>query len=100
MRQIGGPITLFEHILDGFSTVTCHGSTRGSFIPGHSKFRQPKRVGNANNNAQFTDSALEHRLAARGSAAPVVSHLVDAGKLTLADVRDLEKRLAAMEAKK
>ena len=34
-----------------------------------------------------------------GSAAPVMSHLVETGKLTLADVKELEKRLAAMEGK-
>ena len=32
-----------------------------------------------------------------GSPAPVVSHLVETGKLTLADVRELEKRLAKKE---
>lgn len=32
-----------------------------------------------------------------GSADPVVSHLVETGKLTLNDVRELEKRLSAME---
>ena len=34
-----------------------------------------------------------------GSAEPVVSHLVDTGKLSLEDVRELERRLAAKEGK-
>lgn len=32
-----------------------------------------------------------------GSAEPVVSHLVDTGKLSLEDVRELERRLTAKE---
>ena len=32
-----------------------------------------------------------------GSAAPVMSHLVESGKLTLADIKQLEKRLKDME---
>jgi predicted transcriptional regulator len=34
-----------------------------------------------------------------GSAAPVMAHLVDAGKLTLADVKEVEKALAKREKK-
>ena len=35
-----------------------------------------------------------------GSAAPVMSHLIEVGKLTLADVRALEKELASRKVKK
>jgi BlaI family transcriptional regulator, penicillinase repressor len=34
-----------------------------------------------------------------GSPAPVMSHLIETGKLTLADVKDLEKTLEAREVK-
>ena len=35
-----------------------------------------------------------------GSATPVMSHLIESGKLTLGDIRELEKELAAREKKK
>ena len=34
-----------------------------------------------------------------GSAAPVMSHLIETGKLTLADIKELEKRISALERK-
>jgi predicted transcriptional regulator len=63
-----------------------------------------KKIGNAHIfQAILTRKAVHRRLIGDllnifgGSATPVVSHLVDTGKLTLADVRELEKRLAAKE---
>jgi len=35
-----------------------------------------------------------------GSPAPLVSHLIETGKLTLADIREVEKRLKLIEKKK
>jgi len=68
--------------------------------------RRVKKIGNAHLfQAVFTRKAVHKRLIGEllslfgGSAAPVMSHLVETGKLTLADVKELEKRLAAMEAK-
>jgi BlaI family transcriptional regulator, penicillinase repressor len=66
--------------------------------------RRVKKIGNAHLfEAVFTRKAVHRRLIGDllslfdGSAAPVMSHLVETGKLTLADVKELEKRLAAME---
>lgn len=66
--------------------------------------RRVKKVGNAHVfQATLTRKAVHRRLIGDllnvfgGSAEPVVSHLVETGKLTLADVKELEKRLAAME---
>ncbi len=63
-----------------------------------------KKIGNAHVfEAVLTRQAVHHRLIGDllslfgGSAAPVMSHLVETGKLTLADVKELEKRIAAME---
>jgi BlaI family penicillinase repressor len=63
-----------------------------------------KKIGNAHIfQAVLTRQAAHKRLVGDllnvfgGSAVPVVSHLVETGKLTLADVKELEKRLAAME---
>lgn len=63
-----------------------------------------KKIGNAHVfEAILTRQAVHHRLIGDllslfgGSAAPVMSHLVETGKLTLADVKELEKRIAAME---
>jgi predicted transcriptional regulator len=68
--------------------------------------RRVKKIGNAHLfQAVLTRKAVHKRLIGEllslfgGSAAPVMSHLVETGKLTLADIKDLEKRLAAMEAK-
>lgn len=68
--------------------------------------RRVKKIGNAHLfEAVFTRKAVHRRLIGDllnlfgGSAAPVMSHLVETGKLTLADVKDLEKRLAAAEKK-
>ena len=68
--------------------------------------RRVKKIGNAHLfEAVFTRKAVHKRLIGDllslfgGSAAPVMSHLVETGKLTLADVKELEKRLAAMEKK-
>ncbi len=66
--------------------------------------RRTKKIGNAHLfEAVFTRKAVHKRLIGDllslfgGSAAPVMSHLVETGKLTLADVKELEKRLAAAE---
>ena len=66
--------------------------------------RRIKKIGNAHIfQTTLTRKAVHRRLIGDllnlfgGSAAPVVSHLVEAGKLTLSDVRELEKRLSAME---
>jgi len=63
-----------------------------------------KKIGNAHLfEAALTRHAVHRRLIGDllslfgGSAAPVMSHLVETGKLTLADVKELEKRLAALE---
>jgi predicted transcriptional regulator len=63
-----------------------------------------KKIGNAHVfEAVLTRQAVHHRLIGDllslfgGSAAPVMSHLVETGKLTLADVKELEKRIAALE---
>ena len=68
--------------------------------------RRVKKIGNAHLfEAALTRKAIHHRLVSEllsifgGSAAPVMSHLIDTGKLTLADVKELEKQLAAMEEK-
>jgi BlaI family penicillinase repressor len=68
--------------------------------------RRVKKIGNAHLfQAVLTRKAVHRRLIGdllslfNGSAAPVMSHLVETGKLTLADVKELEKRLAAMETK-
>ena len=68
--------------------------------------RRVKKIGNAHLfQAVFTRKAVHKRLIGQllsvfgGSAAPVMSHLVETGKLTLADVKELQKRLAAMENK-
>ena len=69
--------------------------------------KRVKRVGNANIfEAVYTRKAVHRRLISDlldlfgGSPAPVMSHLIEAGKLTLADVRALERNLASMEKKK
>jgi BlaI family transcriptional regulator, penicillinase repressor len=66
--------------------------------------RRIRKIGNAHIfQAMLTRKAVHRRLIGDllnlfgGSAAPVVSHLVETGKLTLSDVRELEKRLSAME---
>ncbi len=66
--------------------------------------RRVKKIGNAHVfEATVSRKAVHRRLIGDllslfgGSAAPVVSHLIETGKLTLADVKDLERRLATME---
>jgi predicted transcriptional regulator len=50
--------------------------------------------------ATFTKQSVQKRFVSDlldlfgGSAAPVMSHLIDAGKLTLADLKEAEERLA------
>ena len=68
--------------------------------------RRVKKIGNAHLfEAVFTRKAVYKRLIGDllslfgGSAAPVMSHLVETGKLTLADVKELEKRLVLLEKK-
>ena len=66
--------------------------------------RRVKKIGNAHLfEAVLTRQAVHHRLIGDllslfgGSAAPVMSHLVETGKLTLADVKELEQRIATLE---
>ena len=68
--------------------------------------RRVKKIGNAHIfQAALTRRTVHRRLVSDllnlfgGSPAPVVSHLIETGKLTLADVKELEKRLAVMEGK-
>ncbi len=66
--------------------------------------RRVKKIGNAHVfQAVLTRKAVHRRLISDllnvfgGSPAPVMSHLIETGKLTLADVKELEKRLTAVE---
>lgn len=66
-----------------------------------------KKIGNAHVfEAMLTRKAVHRRLISDllslfgGSPAPVMSHLVETGKLTLADVKELEKTLEAIEKKR
>lgn len=66
--------------------------------------RRVKKVGNAHVfEALLTRKAVHCRLISDllnlfgGSPAPVMSHLIETGKLTLSDVKKLEKTLTAME---
>jgi BlaI family penicillinase repressor len=68
--------------------------------------RRVKKIGNAHLfQAIATRKAVHLRLIGDllnffgGSAAPVVSHLLETGKLTLADIKELEKRAEALEQK-
>ncbi len=68
--------------------------------------RRVKKIGNAHLfEAALTRKSVHRRFITDllslfgGSAAPVISHLVETGKLTLADVKELEKTIAAMETK-
>ncbi|MGC2659681.1 MAG: BlaI/MecI/CopY family transcriptional regulator, partial [Bryobacteraceae bacterium] len=68
--------------------------------------RRVKKIGNAHLfEAALTRHAVHRRLIGDlltllgGSAAPVMSHLVDTGNLTLADIKELENRIIAKEKK-
>ena len=68
--------------------------------------RRVKKIGNAHLfEAVLTRKAVHHRLINDlldlfgGSATPVMSHLIETKKLTLADIQELEKTVAAMEKK-
>ncbi len=68
--------------------------------------RRVKKIGNAHIfEALYTRKAVYRRLIDDllslfgGSAEPVVAHLVESGKLTLADIRAIEKNLAHPEKK-
>jgi BlaI family penicillinase repressor len=68
--------------------------------------RRVKKIGNAHIfEPLYTRKAVYHRLIEDllslfgGSAEPVVAHLVESGKLTLADIRAIEKNLAHPEKK-
>ena len=68
--------------------------------------RRVKKIGNAHLfQAVLTRKAVHRRLISDllnlfgGSAAPVMSHLIETGKLTLADIKELEKTVAALEKK-
>jgi hypothetical protein len=56
--------------------------------------------------AVYTRKAVHRRLIRDlldlfgGSPTPVMSHLIETGKLALADVRAIEKKLASVEKKK
>lgn len=69
--------------------------------------RRLKKIGNAHVfEAVFTREAVHRRLITDlldlfgGSPDPVVSHLIETGKLTLADVRAIERVLAKAERKR
>lgn len=69
--------------------------------------RRVKKVGNAHVfEAVLTRMAVRKRIVADllemfgGSPASVMSHLVETGQLTLADIKTVEKELAKREAKK
>jgi BlaI family transcriptional regulator, penicillinase repressor len=68
--------------------------------------RRVKKIGNAHVfEATLTRKAAHRRLIADlldlfgGSPTPVVAHLLETGKLTLADVRAMEKMLESREKK-
>ncbi len=69
--------------------------------------KRVKRVGNADIfEAVITRKSVYRRLITDllelfgGSPAPVMSHLIETGRLTLSDLRALEKKLASMETKR
>lgn len=69
--------------------------------------RRVKKIGNAHLfEAVVTRKSVHRRLVGDfldlfgGSPAPVMSHLIETGKLTLADVKTMERLLSAMERKK
>jgi predicted transcriptional regulator len=68
--------------------------------------RRVKKIGNAHLfEAVLTRKAVYRRFIGDllnlfgGSPAPLMSHLIETGKLTLADIKELEKTAAAMEKK-
>jgi predicted transcriptional regulator len=68
--------------------------------------RRTRKIGNAHIfEAVFTRKAVYRRLVDElldlfgGSPEPVVSHLIETGKLTLADVRTIERKLGLKEGK-
>ncbi len=68
--------------------------------------RRVKKIGNAHLfQAVSTRKAIHRRFISDllslfgGSAAPLMSHLIETGKLTLADVKELEKTIEAREKK-
>ena len=69
--------------------------------------RRVKKVGNAHVfEALLSRKAVYRRFIndllelLEGSPAPLMSHLIETGKLTLADIRAIEKELAAKEKRK
>lgn len=69
--------------------------------------RRVKKIGNAHIfEAAMTRKAVYRRYITDlleifgGSPAPLMSHLIETGKLTLADIQALEKELAAREKRK
>lgn len=69
--------------------------------------RRVKKIGNAHVfEAVLTRNAVRKRVVSDlldmfgGSPATVMSHLVETGQLTLADIREMEKELVRMEKKK
>lgn len=69
--------------------------------------RRLKKIGNAHVfEAVFSREAVHRRLITDlldlfgGSPEPVVSHLIESGKLTLSDVRAIEKALVKAESRK
>jgi len=68
--------------------------------------RRTKKIGNAHVfEAGLTRKAVYRRLVGDlldlfgGSVEPVMSHLIETGKLTLADVRTIERKLSLKEGK-
>jgi predicted transcriptional regulator len=69
--------------------------------------RRTKKIGNAHIfEAIYTKKTVYRRVVGEllnlfgGSPAPLLSHLIETGKLSLADIRAAEKELAAAEKKK
>lgn len=69
--------------------------------------RRVRKIGNAHVFAAVLTRKAVHRSLISdllnlfgGSAAPLVSHLIETGKLTLADIKELEKTLEATENKR
>ncbi len=66
--------------------------------------RRVKKIGNAHLFEAVVSRQSVHRNLISdllnvfgGSAAPVMSHLIETGKLTLADIKEMEKTVKAME---
>ena len=80
-------------------TIVCRMEEKGSV-------RRTRKIGNAHVfEAVFTRKKVYRKLVGDlldlfgGSPEPVMSHLIESGKLTLADIRTIEKNLREREAR-